>query len=208
MTGGNDGFLQSAHSQEKIGHPRRAFQVFEDRSLRRFFELGQVGPGAEILARATQNNDVALIIGFGFDHCVAQFGDDPVIERVAFVRTVERDERDAVSDFVDNFCVLAHRSTFPLVPLFPSISRFSSPCSMMLHLFLKLRSFAVIVPLDVLATSRSGVRLLSSLTHMVVSPRSLLNNRPGPKSFGSSLTVLTFPQSVLMLSRFPTKTSN
>src|SRR5262245_60310533 len=137
-----------------------------------------------------------------------QFVDNPVVERVAFFRTIERDERDVVSDFVDDLCVLAHFSTFLLVPLFPSISRFSSPCSMMLHLFLKLRSFAETVPLDVLATSRRGVRLLSSLTHIVISPWSLLKKRPGPKSFGSRRMVWTFPHSVLRLSRLPTRTSN
>jgi hypothetical protein len=52
VNSGDYWFLQSAHRQEKIGHLRRAFQIFEDRSLRRFFQLGQIGPGAEILAGA------------------------------------------------------------------------------------------------------------------------------------------------------------
>ena len=62
---------------------------------------------------------------------------------------------------------------------------------MMLHFFLKLRSFAVTVPLGVLATNRRGVRLSSSLTHMVISPWRL-KKRPGPKSFDFDVNQISY----------------
>src|SRR5262245_51965493 len=99
---GDDGPRVVAHHQEKIGHAASLRADVEHAGLRGLLQTGQVCARAEISTRAADYYYAALLVARRRSHGLLQLVDQFGVERVAFLRTVERDARDAVLYFIED----------------------------------------------------------------------------------------------------------
>ena len=96
------------HIEKYIGELPGVGKIFRHSGAGDLVQRGEVGARAEILARAREKHDADVRILGRFGQDATDLGNHLAVERVAFLRAIQRDVRDRAVDGVDDFVESSH----------------------------------------------------------------------------------------------------